>query len=108
MPSRLRRGKGLAARSARRRSTTSLHCKAEEAPDHCSGPGILEVEAREVLSPQPPARALAVLQDLADGVVARDAAHAAAAVRRGAGLIEPLDRGAVVGVAGGGAHVEQL
>src|SRR6476469_7313714 len=36
------------------------------------------------------------------------AADAAAGVRRGAAVVEPGDRGAVVGVSGRGTHVEQL
>jgi hypothetical protein len=50
----------------------------------------------------------AVGADRPDGVVAGDAADAATAVGGGAGLVEPGDRAAVVGVAGRRAEVEEL
>src|SRR5690606_19053610 len=49
-----------------------------------------------------------VAQDLADDVTAGDAGHPTAAVRGAAGLVQAPDRRAQVGVAGGGAAVEQL
>src|SRR5918995_7533667 len=49
-----------------------------------------------------------VLLDLADHVAAGNAGDPAAAVGGRPGLVEAADRGAVVGVAGGRAGVEQL
>src|SRR5689334_9462479 len=55
-----------------------------------------------------PSPAPLVAQNLPDDVAARDAGDAAAAMRARPRLVQPLDRGAQVGIAGGGAAVEHL